>query len=1002
MLLLSLLFVIALASATFIDKAYGMETARALIYNARWMEIFYILLAVNLAGNVFYHKMWKKGKRISGCFHLSFFLILAGAGLTRYQGISGQLHFREGETTSLVLSDEAYLKIEATGAETFSNAYPMILSAATVNHWHTRLGPNGSLHIRLEDYIQNAVPVVRKNQDGKPVLSLRISDEQQTVPLILRSGEIVHRGEWTFVFDTLKAPTGKTIRFMTESGDLMIDASSPLTLIPMRGGTPTQLQAGRRIPVKSELLFRGDHLQFALDSFFMKGQISAARARSEPGRGMFSAIILSLSETGIKNPDLKRITKQVTLFGGPGLEGIPDGLKFQNINLRLSYGSLPMTLPFSLRLDDFIIERYPGSRMPSAYESQVTIIDPDRGIYKSFRIYMNHILKYRRYRFYQTSYDEDEMGSILTVTKDPGTPVTYAGYVIMIPLLIFILINPQGWFRQLGRNLQFRTMSLLPVILGLFITGTAFSQNRNAKEPVIDKSLAHAFGRLMVQDPRGRLKPIFTLSQELSDRLGHPDKEQELTSEQWILALFSRPTLLNDPLIPVNKNLLERLHLPVSQKFVSPAQLYDSRTKHFIFEDLIEQVRTKPPGLRTVGDLNVMKTAEQLQLAEEINNHSLFRCFPVSEQSEHWVSDRSGQLDVSLQQIIEDFQISVRSKSWNKASGLLGEMIRIQNEAGGHNLPSAFRREIEILYGQTRLFQRLGPAQICLGLAGLLFLLFVRNRQRVWLFRIVFILLVVTFIMQTVGLGMRWIASGHAPWTNKYESLVYISWTIMLAGLLFVKNSPLTILLSALFSGLFLYAANSGWANPQMTNLVPVLKSHWLITHVSVITASYGFFSLSALTGLSVLILMLVKPDSHSMRVAKKLTLTNERSLLIGLVLVTIGNILGAVWANESWGRYWGWDPKETWTLILIVIYAMLIHVRLVKKISLVLVLNSGAMFAYWAVLMTYIGVNFYLSGVHSYASGEAPPLPKIIFFIFGIQVFISAGAWIRMRTKSL
>jgi ABC-type transport system involved in cytochrome c biogenesis permease subunit len=220
----------------------------------------------------------------------------------------------------------------------------------------------------------------------------------------------------------------------------------------------------------------------------------------------------------------------------------------------------------------------------------------------------------------------------------------------------------------------------------------------------------------------------------------------------------------------------------------------------------------------------------------------------------------------------------------------------------------------------------------------------------------------------------------------------------MFAGLLFVKDNPITILLSAVLSGAFQIVVHSGWADPQLTNLVPVLKSHWLITHVSVITASYGFFSLSALMGFSVLVLILFKPDSNTISLAKTITWTNERSLQVGLVLVTIGNLLGAVWANESWGRYWGWDPKETWTLILIVIYAMLTHFRLAKKGNLVLALNSAAMFAYWAVLMTYIGVNFYLSGVHSYASGEAPPLPKVIFLIIGLQVLISTGAWIRMR----
>jgi cytochrome c-type biogenesis protein CcsB len=998
MLLLGLFFVISLASATFIEQAYGTQTARALIYNARWMEIFYLLLAINLIGNGFYHQMWKKEKRISGCFHLSFFLILAGAGLTRYQGSSGQLHFREGEQTDRVISDNAYLQIRASGTKTFSEAYALILSSATNNHWQTRLGPGGSLHIRLENYIQHAVPVIREDPEGTPVFALRVSDGEQTVPLVFRSGDRETWGGWTFVFDTTETITGKEIRFGVKDGDLMIEASHPLTLIPMRGDASISLRAGRRIPIKPGLLIQGDRLQFALESFFMKGCVSAVGAEPESHQDLFSAITLSLSQADRRKSGSERITKHVTLFGGEGLEGVPVRLKFQEFELQLTYGALPMTLPFALQLDNFIIGRYPGSRMPSTYESQGVILDPERGIHKTFRIYMNHILKYRGYRFYQSSYDEDELGSILTVARDPGTPVTYAGYILVILLSLFSLFNPHGRFRQLGKKLQSRTLVLFPIIAGILIPGAIFSQNRSQAETIVDKAHARAFSRLFVQDARGRFKPMISLAQELSDKLGHPEKEQKLTSAQWILTLFSQPTVRNIPLIPVNDVILERLSIHDSERFAAVSQFYHPGSGRFLLADLIEQARTKSHDSKSVDDVRVIKSYQQLQLVGELENHSLFRCFPVSSQTDRWVSDRSEHLDATLENIIADYKASVRSRAWNRASELLREMVRIQNETSSHLLPSSFRREIEILYGRIRLFQKLGPIQLGLGIIGLLLLLLMGNRTQMLLSRIVFLLLIVTFIMQTLGLGLRWIAAGHAPWTNKYESLIYIAWTIMFAGLLFVKDSSITIFLSAVLSGAFQVVVHSGWADPQLTNLVPVLKSHWLITHVSVITASYGFFSLSALMGFSVLVLILFRPGSDTISLAKTITWTNERSLQVGLVLVTIGNLLGAVWANESWGRYWGWDPKETWTLILIVIYAMLTHFRLAKKGNLVLALNSAAMFAYWAVLMTYIGVNFYLSGVHSYASGEAPPLPKAIFLIVGFQILISIGAWMRMR----
>jgi cytochrome c-type biogenesis protein CcsB len=1000
MIILGLFFVIILASATFIEHAYGPETARALIYNARWMEGFYLLLAINLIGNGLTHQMRKKGNRI-WYFHLSFFLILTGAGLTRYLGSSGQLHFRTGEQTDQVLSDKAYLQIEASGKKAFSGTYPLILSSATRNRWQTRLGPEGSLHIRLEDYIQHAGPVIREDPEGTPVFALRVSDGRQTVPLVFRSGDRETWGGWTFVFDSAGTITGKGIRFGVQGSDLMIEASEPLTLVPMTGEQLISLQAGRCIPIRPGLLIRGDRLQFALESFFMKGRVSAAGAEQQSHEDLFSAITVSLSRAEPHESGSKRVTKRVTLFGGAGLEGIPVRLRLQELQLQLTYGALPMTLPFSLQLEHFIIERYPGSRMPSSYESQVVILDPGRGIRKSFRIYMNHILKYRGYRFYQSSYDEDERGSILTVTRDPGTPVMYAGYIFVVLLSLVSLFDPRGRFRQLGKKLRSQAI-LFPVIAGLLMPGTVFSQTRSRAATVIDKAHARAFGRLLVQDTHGRFKPMICLAQELSDQLGHPEKEQNLSYAQWILYLFIQPTVRNIPLIPVNKTILERLSADDSGHFAAASQFYDPGSGRFLLADLVGQAQTKSHDSKPVSGPGLMNLGRQLQLVSELEDHSYFRCFPISAQTDRWESDRSEKLSETLEKIIADYKASVRSHAWNKATDLLGEMIGIQNETSGQLLSSAFRREIEILYGRIRLFQKLGPFQLGLGLIGMLLLLLTGRRNRKRLHHIVFLLLVATFITQSLGLGLRWIAAGHAPWTNKYESLIYIAWTIMFAGLLFVKDSPITILLAAVLSGAFLLAAHSGWADPQLTNLVPVLKSHWLITHVSVITASYGFFSLSALMGFSVLVLILLKPGSDTLSLAKTLTWTNERSLLIGLVLVTIGNLLGAVWANESWGRYWGWDPKETWTLILIVIYAMLTHLRLAKNNNFMLALNSAAMFAYWAVLMTYIGVNFYLSGVHSYASGEAPPLPKAVFLLFGVQVFISVGAWMRVGGKKI
>lgn len=212
-------------------------------------------------------------------------------------------------------------------------------------------------------------------------------------------------------------------------------------------------------------------------------------------------------------------------------------------------------------------------------------------------------------------------------------------------------------------------------------------------------------------------------------------------------------------------------------------------------------------------------------------------------------------------------------------------------------------------------------------------------------------LVVLIFLLHTSGIGIRWYISGRAPWANAYESMIYVAWATALAGLLFIKRSSMTLALAAFFAGIILFVANLNFMDPEITPLVPVLKSYWLMIHVAVITASYGFFGISFLLGLLTLAFMsagnpskvaLLQPHIRELRII------NEMSLHIGLYLLTAGIFLGAVWANESWGRYWGWDPKETWALITMVIIAFILHARFLPL--LVRIMHSASC-PYWDLL---------------------------------------------------
>lgn len=206
---------------------------------------------------------------------------------------------------------------------------------------------------------------------------------------------------------------------------------------------------------------------------------------------------------------------------------------------------------------------------------------------------------------------------------------------------------------------------------------------------------------------------------------------------------------------------------------------------------------------------------------------------------------------------------------------------------------------------------------------------------------------------------------------------------------------------TAVLASIILMVAHLSWLDPEITNLVPVLKSYWLTIHVSIITASYGFLALGALLGFISLIIMILKSNKNQSALRnkiKELSYINERSLIIGLYLLTIGSFLGGIWANESWGRYWGWDPKETWSLVTILVYTFIVHMGYTPGLRTEYNFSLFSLVGFSSVIMTYFGVNYYLSGLHSYAAGDPVPIPTFVYYTIAIIVIVALSAWLRER----
>jgi cytochrome c-type biogenesis protein CcsB len=245
-------------------------------------------------------------------------------------------------------------------------------------------------------------------------------------------------------------------------------------------------------------------------------------------------------------------------------------------------------------------------------------------------------------------------------------------------------------------------------------------------------------------------------------------------------------------------------------------------------------------------------------------------------------------------------------------------------------------------------------------------------------------LIYLLFVLHTTGLILRWYISGHAPWSDAYESILYVAWATIGMGIALGKKSDFTLASSTFVASMLLWIAHQNWVDPAVANLQPVLDSYWLMIHVAVIVGSYGPLTVGMILGIVSLLLITLSNSKNIDRMkisVKELTIINELALTIGLIMLTIGNFLGGQWANESWGRYWGWDPKETWALISILVYAFVLHMRLVPGLKGRWAFNFASIVAFASIMMTYFGVNFYLVGLHSYASGDQVITPTFVYY---------------------
>lgn len=633
-------------------------------------------------------------------------------------------------------------------------------------------------------------------------------------------------------------------------------------------------------------------------------------------------------------------------------------------------------LPFSLCLQNFETKMHDGTQAVADYSSKFTVTD---GNDKSEgQVSMNNIYSHRSYRFYQSSYDEDGQGSVLAVNADPyGIPVTYTGYALLFISLVWMLIDPKGGYRRLLRSQLLRKGALLLCLLSS-MSYEASAQSSDLSQAVLPKATAEKLGELNMLY-NDRICPVQTFAIDFCKKIYGARSYQGLTPEQVLTGwIFYGDTWSNEPFIKIkNGELKTAMNLP------------DHASLNSFFNPLMggytiaQYVQEYYNGAQDKFHQQAADIDGKIQIIMELRQGTSLKVLPytftqnVKATREHpaiqagstvWYSpaDRlpaavEHQHALYITNVFSLLYGDVKAGNTERVNIFFDKMKKYQQVSGGNSLPSSVQYRAERILNGFPFATILFMVNLTLGFIALLYTIYRITRQRsLKAFDIALpALLGISFLALTFGLAMRWIVSGNVPMSNGYESMLTVAWFVMLISLVMQYRIRLIMVFGFLLSGFFLLMSHINQMDPAIGQMMPVLNSPLLSIHVSIIMMSYALLSLTFLCGVMGIFLR-----SHG----EELQALSRVFLYPALATMGFGIFIGAIWANVSWGNYWSWDSKETWALITFMIYAVVAHTQSLSLFRKPLAYHVYMTLAFLSIVMTYFGVNYFLTGMHSYA----------------------------------
>lgn len=1022
-------FLTSIGLATFIESMHGVQASKIVVYNAGWFTALLLYLSLAMMFNIYLYRMWQKEKIALLSFHVAFLIIMVGAAITRYRGFEGQLVAREGESVDYMYTAEPTLLVsirdqQKTTVEGFSK---WLSDWKWINNRFSHKIQHGekSVSIDYKDFISNAIDTFEfDSATEEAVLDVVVGQMKSNY---LEFGDQLLSGSLPISY---AESTKDGVSFKLSEGKIFLKSVVPLRMLPMTRMMEAR-QTGMPIPDSAYVNIPTDEwvpaniktlYQSGSDQFVLKNVFYHAKKK--------------LKKAAIKNQGLDYLTvlvrcgndqKTLRLKGGQNNIPEPEYISLNGLYIQLEYGAVKRSIPFNVICDAFELKNYPGSDAPSSFESYIRIEDPKNNYSSKRHIFMNHVTDYAGYRFFQSSYEldnpstpENEEGTKLSVNHDAwGTNITYFGYLLMSIGMILSIFAPKSRFRGLNdalSKLKKKSLTIVFLLLGF----NSFAQEDPSKIfHVITEEHAESLASLLVQDQSGRIMPMHTLSDQLLRKIYGSNHYKEYNAVQTVLSwhMYGR-YWMKQPIILVPSAVRARLNL---KKYCSLEELTtaDNRYK---FEKEYAAAHGKAEKFQDEFEKKLIKLTERFQVFQGAISWQFLTIIPKkNDKNNRWYVPMSMEIQgedtisnlVALKYFYSLVEAS-RNQDYTNANSLLGNLKLIQRTISKSIVPSESKVAYEIRYNKLSIFKTVYQGYISLGL--LLLVLYIiglfgsesMHRAKVLHFiKVVLISLsALLFIYHGTGLGFRWFISGHAPWSNGYEAIVFIAWVTVLAGVLFMRKVEVAVSVALILASMMLFVSELNLLDPEISPLVPVLKSYWLMIHVAIITSSYAFLGLSFILGLLNLCFYLFQHPKRGAKLSnhiQQITAVNEMTMTVGIFMLTIGTFLGGVWANESWGRYWGWDPKETWALVSILVYAIILHLRFIPGMKSPFTFNLWSFWGYSAILFTYFGVNFMLVGLHSYAQGDGlGSFPSWLIYTIIFFLILSILSYLKYRKSNI